>query len=59
MRITLRLVSTTQCEIWRGHQLAGTIYATPSGITLQADKLEPSDVDMDGQTVHIELQRSE
>jgi hypothetical protein len=52
-------VSTTQAEIWRGHQLAATIYATPGGITIQAAKLEAQDVDVDGQTVHVELQRGE
>lgn len=59
MRTTIRPVSTTQAEIWRGHQLAATIYATPGGITIQAAKLEAQDVDVDGQTVHVELQRGE
>jgi len=59
MRTIIKPVSATQAEIWRGAKLAATIYATPGGITIQADRLEPSDVDMDGHTVHVELQRGE
>jgi hypothetical protein len=59
VRTTLRQISTTQCEIWRGHNLAATIYASPGGLTIQACQLEPQDVDVDGQTVHVDLQRGD
>lgn len=55
MRVTIKQTGITQAEIWRGPRLIATIYATPAGVTLQADKLEPQHVDIDGSTVHIEL----
>jgi hypothetical protein len=55
MRTAIKQTSLTQAEIWRGPRLLATIYATPAGVTIQADGLEPSHVDIDESTVHIEL----
>ena len=55
MRIILRPTSITQVDVWQGHVLVASIYATPGGITIQAPNLEPQDVDIDGRTVHVEL----
>jgi hypothetical protein len=55
MRITLRQTSPTTIEVFRGHTLAATIYATPGGITVQAPALDPTDIDIDSGVVHVEI----
>lgn len=62
MRTTLKQTNTGAVEIWQGHNLMGTIYATPAGITLQADNLEPTDLDLDTSgppALHVTLRATE
>lgn len=58
MRTILKQRHSGAVEIWQGHHLIGTIYATPAGLTLQADSLETSDVDLDTSgppTLHVTI----
>jgi hypothetical protein len=57
MRTTLRQTNLTTVEVWRGTTLTATLYLTPGGLTLHCAQLTPEDVDLDGQTLHVELRR--